>query len=118
MSDGLTTIFRIILLVVAVALVIAVTKKVRNSKIKLEDSILWFVLSLAFFVVSVFPQIFDFIASLVGVYSTTNLVFLIFIALLIYLCFRLSIKQSQTETKLKELAQEIAIEKFERHNKN
>ena len=75
---------------------------------------MWFVLAIAFLIVSVFPQIFDLLAKLTGVFSTTNFVFMFFIAILLVICFNLSVRNSQAETKIKELTQEIAIERFER----
>lgn len=115
MSSGLSTAIRIILVLVAVVTIFSITRKIRKSQVALEDSILWFVLAFAFLVVSVFPQIFDLLAKLTGVFSTTNFVFMFFIAVLIIICFNLSVRNSQAETKIKELTQEVAIEKFERH---
>ena len=115
MSSGLSTAIRFILILVAVLTVFFITRKIRKSQVALEDSILWFVLAFAFLVVSIFPQIFDLLARLTGVFSTTNFVFMFFIAVLLVICFNLSVRNSQAETKIKELTQEIAIEKMERH---
>ena len=41
--------------------------------------------------------------------------FLLFIFILLILGFNLSVHLSQTDTKLKELTQQLAIEKFERY---
>ena len=115
MSTGLSLAIRIILLVGAGLTVIFITRKIRKAEVRLEDSILWFLLALALLFVSIFPQFFDILAQLAGVFSTTNFVFLFFIVVLLIICFNLSVRNSQAETKIKELAQEIAIEKFERH---
>lgn len=76
----------------------------------------WILFSGALFVLSVFPGIFDFLAELAGVYSTVNFVFLFFIFVLLILCFSLNMKVSQMDTKIKELTQLLAIEKFERYS--
>ena len=116
MSSGLSMAIRVILILVAVVTIFFITRKIRKSQVALEDSILWFVLAFAFLIVSIFPQIFDLLAELTGVFSTTNFVFMFFIAILLVICFNLSVRNSQAETKIKELTQEIAIEKFERHD--
>ena len=118
MSSGLTIAIRVILIIAALMTLFFTTRKVRKSKIALEDSILWFVLAFGFLVVSIFPQIFDFLARITGVFSTTNFVFMFFIAILLFICFNLSVRNSQAETKIKELTQEIAIEKLERHQEH
>lgn len=76
----------------------------------------WILFSGVLFVLSVFPGIFDFLAELAGVYSTVNFVFLFFIFVLLILCFSLNMKVSQMDTKIKELTQLLAIEKFERYS--
>ena len=116
MSSGLSLAIRVILILAALATIFFITRKIRKSQVALEDSIFWFVLAFAFFIVSIFPQIFDALAKLTGVFSTTNFVFMFFIAILLAICFNLSVRNSQAETKIKELTQEIAIEKFERHD--
>ena len=61
------------------------------------------------------PQIFFVVSDFAGIISPANLVFLVFIFILLILGFNLSVHLSQTDTKLKELTQQLAIEKFERY---
>ncbi len=111
----MTLTFRIVLILVSLFTLLFVTRRVRSSKVRLDDSIAWFLFAGVLFVLSVFPGVFDALAELAGVYSTTNFVFLFFIFALLVLCFNLSMRVSQADTKIKELAQLLAIEKFERH---
>ena len=111
----MTLTFRIVLILVSLLTLLFVVRRVRSSKVKLEDSITWFLFAGALLILSVFPNVFDALAEAVGVYSTTNFVFLFFIFVLLVLCFNLSMRLSQVDTKLKELTQLLAIEKFERH---
>lgn len=106
---------RVVLVLVSLLTLLFVTRRVRSSKVKLEDSIAWFLFAGILFVLSVFPGVFDSLAEITGVYSTTNFVFLFFIFVLLVLCFNLSMRISQADTKIKELTQLLAIEKFERH---
>ena len=83
----------------------------RNAQVRLEDSIFWFCVAGLLLVLSIFPQIFFVVSDFAGIISPANLVFLI----LLILGFNLSVHLSQTDTKLKELTQQLAIEKFERY---
>lgn len=112
----MTLTLRVVLLLVSLMTLLFVMRKVRSSKIRLEDSMAWILFSGVLFVLSVFPGIFDFLAELAGVYSTVNFVFLFFIFVLLILCFSLNMKVSQMDTKIKELTQLLAIEKFERYS--
>lgn len=111
----MTLTFRIVLVLVSLFTLLFITRRVRSSKVRLEDSISWFLFAGVLLVLSVFPGVFDVLSDAVGVYSTTNFVFLFFIFVLLVLCFSLSMRLSQVDTKVKELTQLLAIEKFERH---
>ena len=91
------------------------TVKIRDSKMRLEDSLFWFCFSALLLLASIFPQVFFWLSNLVGTMAPSNFVFLFFIFILLIVCFRLSVRLSQLDTKLRELTQQLAIEKHERH---
>ena len=111
----MTLTLRVVLILVSLLTLVFVMRRIRSSKVKLEDSIVWFLFAGILFVLSVFPGVFDVMADVAGVYSTSNFVFLFFIFVLLVLCFNMSMRISQADTKIKELTQLLAIEKFERH---
>lgn len=111
----MSLVLRIGLILVSLLTLIFITRKVRNAQIKLEDSIFWFCVAGLLLILSIFPQIFYAISEFAGIVSPANLVFLLFIFILLILGFNLSVHLSQTDTKLKELTQQLAIEKFERY---
>lgn len=92
------------------------TVKIRDSKMRLEDSLFWFCFSALLLLASIFPQVFYALSNLVGTMAPSNFVFLFFIFILLIVCFRLSVRLSQLDTKLRELTQQLAIEKLERHH--
>lgn len=112
----MTVVLQVVLIVVSLLTLIFITCKVRDSKVRIEDSIFWVCFAGLLFILSIFPGVFDVLSRVVGVYSTANFVFLLFIFILLVQSFRLSIRVSQADTKIKELTQQLAIEKFERHN--
>ena len=111
----MTLALRVTLLVVSLLTLVFITRKVRNAKVKLEDSIFWFCIAGLLLLASIFPEIFFTLSNIAGTYSTVNFVFLFFIFVLLIQCFSLSMRVSQLDTKIKELTQQLAIEKFERY---
>lgn len=107
---------QVTLVVVSLLTLLFVARKIRSSKIRLEDSIFWICFAALIFVFSLFPQIFYALSDLVGTYAPVNFVFLFFIFVLLVQSFSLNMRISQADTRIKELTQQLAIEKFERYN--
>ena len=112
----MTAALRITLILASLLLLGFIAKKVRTSKVKLEDSIFWFCFAVLLLVVSIFPQIFYLLSDLVGTMAPVNFVFLFFIFVLLVQSFSLTMRISQADTKIRELTQQLAIEKFERYS--
>ena len=111
----MTLALRITLIIVSLITLIFIAKKIRSSKVKLEDSIFWICFAALIFLFSLFPQVFYALSSAVGTYAPANFVFLFFIFVLLIQSFNLSMRISQADTRIKELTQQLAIEKFERY---
>ena len=109
----MSTVFRIILIVIALLAFWFVIRQIRKSQLQIPDSISWLFFGLICVILALFPQLAEDLAGLLGVQSPVNLVFLIIIALLILRVFRLSLALSKLDTKVKELAQTIAIKEYE-----
>lgn len=112
----MTTALRVTLVIASLLLLVFIAKKVRSSKVKLEDSIFWFCFSVLLLIVSVFPQIFYCLSDLAGTMAPVNFVFLFFIFVLLIQSFNLTMRISQADTKIRELTQQLAVEKFERYS--
>lgn len=113
----MTPLFRVILILVSLFTLCGIVKKVRNAKVQIESSLFWLLFSILLLILSIFPQIAEFVADLLGVYSTVNFIFLFVIFVLLIHQFFNSIKISQLENKLKELTQEIAVKELRSKNK-
>lgn len=111
----MTLALQVTLIVVSLLTLIFIARKIRNSKIKLEDSIFWICFAVLIFIFSLFPQIFYALSDIAGTYAPVNFVFLFFIFVLLIQSFHLNMRISQADTKIKELTQQLAIEKFERY---
>lgn len=106
---------RIVLIAAALLTLVFIGRKVRDSKVRLEDSIFWFCFAGLLFIVSLFPQIVIALSNLAGTYAPVNFVFLFFIFILLIQSFNLNMRISRADTKIKELTQQLAIEKYERY---
>lgn len=107
---------QVILFLTSLFTFVFIIRKIRNSQVQVDDALFWILFAALVLLVSIFPQIFIEAAELIGVISAANLVFLFFIFVLLIKCFSLSIRISQMDTKLKELTQQLGIEKLERHS--
>lgn len=109
----MTPTLRVVLIVVSILTTFMIMRKIRQSKLQIEDSIFWLGFSSILIVFSIFPGLPDLLAELAGTYTTANFIYLAVIFLLIVKMFHMSIKQSQLETKIKDLAQKIALDENE-----
>ena len=112
----MTPALRITLVLVSFLTLLYIIRKIRASKLRLEDSLFWLCFAVLLLIVSIFPGIFYLLSSIVGTMSVSNFVFLFFIFVLLIECFTLSVRVSQLDTKLRNLTQQLAIEKYERYS--
>lgn len=108
---------RVVLILVSAATMIMMIQKIRKAKLQIEDSIFWVLVSFMFVLFSLFPPVADFLAHLLGIYATVNFLFLLMIFLLLMRVFSMTIRMSQQETKLKELAQKLALYELEQRER-
>ncbi len=107
MSMGL----RVLLAVMSAWNFLYVVYKIRKSKLQIEYSVFWIFFSMVLILMSIFPKAVYWLTELVGIQSPVNLVFLAMIFVLIIRNFSMTLELSQTETKLKNLVQEVALMK-------
>ena len=75
----MTVELRIILIVVSFFTAALMLRRIRRSKVRIEDSVFWIVLSFIILIFSIFPQVVDACANALHIYLTTNFLFLFFI---------------------------------------
>lgn len=113
----MTLLLRIVLIIASVLTTMLILRKIRQSKLQIEDSLFWIGFSFMLILFSVFPIVPTVLAELAGTYSTSNFIFLFVIFLLIVKLFHMTIKQSQMETRLRELVQRMAIDEKEERDR-
>ena len=105
----MTTLFRIVLVVVSIGTMQVIFSRIRKSKLSIEDAVFWILLSVMFVLFALFPVIPDTLARLLGIYSTANFLFLFLIFLLAMRLFSMSMRVSVLEDKLRDLIEEMAL---------
>lgn len=108
----MTIMLRLILILVSAGTMTMMIQKIRRAKLQIEDAIFWMLVSFMFVVFSLFPPVADFLAHMLGIYATVNFLFLFMIFLLLMRVFSMTIRISQLETKLKDLAQQMALDEL------
>ena len=86
-----------------------IIRRIKKAQIRIEDSIFWIFFWAVIVLLSLFPEMVYFFTNLLGVMSPVNFVYLVIIFILLLKVFLMSIKLSQLENKIKNLAEEIAI---------
>lgn len=102
--------FRVLLTVVSFFFFWYIVRKIRKSQLQIEHSIFWVGLSLVFIIFSVFPQSVYILTNLCGMIAPVNFLFLAMIFILLLKIFSMSIRMGQMEEKIKNLAQQVAIQ--------
>lgn len=113
----MTVLFQALLIIFGLLLFGFILIRIVKSKIIFTDFNYWLFFILFLIVLAVFPHLPYFIAHLIGVYSETNTVFFLVIAMLILLTLSLSFRVSQLNRKIIELTQRIAVFDYEHSRK-
>lgn len=103
------TTLRTLLLIASVVTAIWILRKIRKNRVKQEDALFWICFAIVLAVLGVFPKVSYLMASLLGIQSPSNFVFMAIIAILIEKIFSLSIQVSSLESKVEVMAAELAI---------
>lgn len=114
----MTMTLRVALILVSLGTCTLIIRKIRQSKMQIENAVFWILLSLVLVVYSLFPQVADFCSRILGIYATSNFLFLFAIFVLIVKVFYMSIHISQLESKITELVQKIALEEKQREERD
>ncbi len=105
----MTIFFRILLLIVAVLTAIWILRKIRKCKVRQEDALFWICFAGVLVVLGIFPEIAYWASEILGIQSPANFIFLIIIFLLIEKMLSLSIQVSMMESKMANMAAELAL---------
>ena len=109
----MTLTLRIILILVSIVSFLLCIKKIKQSKLKISNSVIWMIGSILLIFMSIFSNVVDYIANLLGFQATVNFVFLVIIGFLLIQNFIDNIRICTLSEKLKDLNHYIALENFD-----
>lgn len=105
----MSLVLRIFLIVVSFISIVYVIRKIRKAKLRIDYSLFWMIVSLLIMVLALFPELAIKLATLMGVMSAVNLIYLVMIFILLLHNFTMTVKISSLESKINNLTEEIAI---------
>ena len=82
---------------------------IKKDKLSIQYSLSWYILSVILLIAVWFPNLLVVLAKLLGIYSPINLVFFVGFCLSLWILFSLTRIVSIQSSKIKSLAQQIAL---------
>ena len=108
----MTLVLRIILIIGSLLSFILCIKKVKQSKMRVADSIIWVIGSFLLILMSIFSNAVAWISAKLGFMAPVNFVFFVVIVFLLVENFLNNIKISMLNEKVKNLNHYIALEEY------
>ncbi len=105
MSDRLRIVLILLLFVFAVFL----ARQIHKKKVDIRYVLPWFLLILVLGGLVIFPQVVEFITSLVGIVLPINMLFLCGLIFSLTIIYSLTITVSKMNSEIKELSQKIGL---------
>jgi len=108
---------RIILIIGSILSFVLCVRKIKQAKLKVENSIIWMAGSFILVLMSIFDKFVGWLATKMGFMASVNFVFFIMILFLIIQVFIDNMRMSELNEKIKNLNHYIALKENEEKNK-
>ena len=105
---------RVILIISSFIAFFLCVKKIKQSKLKVANSVTWMLGSIILILMSIFSDVVGWLSEKLGFVSPVNFVFLIMIAFLLIQTFIDNIRISTLNEKIKDLNHYIALKEYEK----
>lgn len=105
----MTFTLRIILIICSLISFVLCIKKIKQSKLKIENSVIWMIGSIILIIMSIFANAVEWISNKLGFMAPVNFVFLVIIGFLLIQTFIDNIRISTLNEKIKDLNHYIAL---------
>ena len=113
----MTITLRIILIIASIFSFILCIKRIKQSKLKITNSIIWMIGSFVLILMSIFSNVVEWLSTKLGFIAPVNFVFLVVISFLLIQTFVDNIRICKLNEKIKELDNYIAQKEYEEKNK-
>lgn len=105
----MTLTLRIVLIISSIISFLLCIKKIKQAKLKVENSVIWMIGSIVLIIMSIFSNAVEWISNKLGFMAPVNFVFLIIIGFLLIQTFVDNIRISLLNEKIKDLNHYIAL---------
>lgn len=105
------------MIVATILLLLLIIVSLKKNTISIKSSIAWLLLPIVFLIISIFPDPLTAFSKWLGFETFSNFIFVVVIALLIIICFFLTVTISHQQAKIVKLIQELAIIKKEQNDR-
>ena len=109
---------RVILIVCSILAFILVVRKIKQSKLKVKDCIIWIIGSILLIFMSIFSNVVTWVSEQLGFMAPVNFVFFVMIVFLLVEAFTHNMTVPLLNEKIKNLNHYIALKEKEEQNKN
>lgn len=104
---------RVIIGLGAIVILLGILNMLRKEKLDLKYVLSWILVDLTIMILAIWPSIIDVVANIMGVDKPINAVFFMGMVFLLIIIYSLTVAQSRSSNKLKNLAQTIALYEHE-----
>lgn len=106
------SVLRYEMILIAVAFMLIVFRTVNRKKLKLQYTLLWIMVSFAMILIAFVPQIAIWIAAVMGIKTTSNLILFLGMVALLVITFNFTVILSKQSERIKILVQNMAIDEY------
>lgn len=114
----MTITLRIVLIICSIISFLLCIMKIKQAKLKVENSVIWMIGSILLILMSIFSNAVEWISTQLGFMAPVNFVFLVMIGFLLIQLFIDNIRISNLNEKIKDLNHYIALKEYDEKNIN
>ncbi|MDL2294052.1 DUF2304 domain-containing protein [Ruminococcaceae bacterium OttesenSCG-928-D13] len=101
---------QVVLILGSLLTILFMMRRIRQSKLQIQDSIFWIIFSFLLLVLSIFPELTSWVSQKLEIASPINFVYLVIIFVLLINQFLSSVRISRMDARLQQLAQRQALD--------
>lgn len=113
----MTLYLRIFLLLMAIFVLVVIVRTINKKKLRIQYSFPWILIAVGMLVLAIFPRIAVFLCEITGIQTPSNLIYLIGIIVLLFICFYQTILISRQANRIIRMTQILSIVKKENEDK-
>ena len=109
---------RIFIIIAMICLIIGIVAMIRKKKLELRYALIWLFVGMAVLILSIFPVLMEGLSYLFGIASPMNMLFFFGFCFSLIIIFVLTVALSRMSTRIKNLAQDIALQDKRHQNQD